>query len=132
MGDTQCTYMGIRNVRATCSRVDMQVDEEFRLVQKQLKQTTLELLRVYLKGKHPLKTDAAINDGLISLASLLLPHHAGDPEGAEIEPQRPVEILRISFRSICVVYLVVTDGEADARVAELAAIAECGRDAVIV
>ena len=38
-----------------------EVDEEFRFVQKQLKDTVVELLRVYLKGKMPMKTDAAIN-----------------------------------------------------------------------
>ena len=38
----------------------VQVDEEFRFVQRQLKSTVLELLRVYLKGKQPLKSDAAI------------------------------------------------------------------------
>ena len=37
-----------------------EVDEEFRFVQQQLKQTVAELLRVYLKGKHPLKTDGDI------------------------------------------------------------------------
>ena len=41
-----------------------EVDEEFRFVQRQLKQTVLELLRVYLKGKQPLKSDAAIGDML--------------------------------------------------------------------
>ena len=34
-----------------------EVDEEFRFVQKQLKDTVVELLRVYLKGKMPMKTD---------------------------------------------------------------------------
>jgi len=38
-----------------------EVDEEFRFVQKQLKHTVLELLRVYLKGKFPLKRDAEIH-----------------------------------------------------------------------
>ena len=38
-----------------------EVDEEFRFVQKQLKDTVVELLRVYLKGKMPMKTDIAIN-----------------------------------------------------------------------
>ena len=38
-----------------------EIDEEFRFVQKQLKDTVVELLRVYLKGKMPMKTDAAIN-----------------------------------------------------------------------
>eukprot|EP01029_Cantina_marsupialis_P007920 TRINITY_DN1903_c0_g1_i1.p1 TRINITY_DN1903_c0_g1~~TRINITY_DN1903_c0_g1_i1.p1 ORF type:complete len:660 (+),score=241.96 TRINITY_DN1903_c0_g1_i1:96-2075(+) len=37
------------------------IDEEFRFVQQQLKDTVQELLRVYLKGKFPLKTDDAIN-----------------------------------------------------------------------
>ena len=36
------------------------IDEEFRLVQRQLKNTVSELLRVYLKGKHPMKPDSAI------------------------------------------------------------------------
>ena len=31
-------------------------------MQRQLKHTTLELLRVYLKGKHPLKRDAEISE----------------------------------------------------------------------
>eukprot|EP00759_Apiculatamorpha_spiralis_P032820 PhF_6_TR34175/c0_g1_i1/m.50008 len=34
-----------------------EVDEEFRFVQRQLKETVHELLRVYLKGKYPLKGD---------------------------------------------------------------------------
>jgi len=38
-----------------------EIDEEFCLVQKQLKETVVELLRVYLKGKMPMKTDASIN-----------------------------------------------------------------------
>jgi cell division septum initiation protein DivIVA len=38
-----------------------EIDEEFRFVQKQLKETVVELLRVYLKGKMPMKTDASIN-----------------------------------------------------------------------
>ena len=37
-----------------------EVDEEFRLVQKQLKETVRDLLRVYLKGKFPLKSEAEI------------------------------------------------------------------------
>eukprot|EP00937_MAST-01D_sp_MAST-1D-sp2_P001185 g1185.t1 len=37
-----------------------EIDEEFRFVQKQLKQTVNELLRVYLKGKYPLKADREI------------------------------------------------------------------------
>lgn len=39
-----------------------EIDEEFRYVQRQLKHTVAELLRVYLKGKFPLKTDDAIAD----------------------------------------------------------------------
>lgn len=38
-----------------------EVDEEFRFVQKQLKHTVLELLRVHLKAKYPLKRDVEIN-----------------------------------------------------------------------
>lgn len=38
-----------------------EIDEEFRFVQRQLKETVHELLRVYLKGKHPLKGDDDIN-----------------------------------------------------------------------
>ena len=38
-----------------------EIDEEFRLVQKQLKETVVELLRVKLKGTFQLKTDAQIN-----------------------------------------------------------------------
>ena len=37
-----------------------EVDEEFRFVQRQLKETVHELLRVYLKGKYPLKGDEDI------------------------------------------------------------------------
>ncbi|KAL1512004.1 hypothetical protein AB1Y20_005279 [Prymnesium parvum] len=46
-----------------------EIDEEFRFVQKQLKHTVLELLRVYLKGKFPLKRDAEINVMLQQRAS---------------------------------------------------------------
>jgi len=38
------------------------IDEEFRFVQQRLKETVQELLRVYLKGKYPRKTDDAINE----------------------------------------------------------------------
>ncbi|KAJ9457556.1 putative structural maintenance of chromosome (SMC) family protein [Diplonema papillatum] len=37
-----------------------EIDEEFRFVQRQLKETVHELLRVYLKGKHPMKGDEEI------------------------------------------------------------------------
>ena len=37
-----------------------EVDEEFRFVQQQLKQTVRDLLRVYLKGKFPLKGDREV------------------------------------------------------------------------
>lgn len=37
-----------------------EIDEEFRFVQRQLKETVHELLRVYLKGKCPLKGDEEI------------------------------------------------------------------------
>lgn len=39
-----------------------EIDEEFRFVQRQLKDTVLELVRVYLKGKHPLKTEGEISE----------------------------------------------------------------------
>jgi hypothetical protein len=38
-----------------------EVDEKFRFVQKQLKDTVTELLRVHLRGKFPLKRDDDIN-----------------------------------------------------------------------
>jgi hypothetical protein len=38
-----------------------EIDEEFRFVQRQLKETVHELLRVYVKGKRPLKSDEEIN-----------------------------------------------------------------------
>lgn len=38
-----------------------EIDEEFRIVQKQLKDTVAELLRVYLKGKYPLKSEDEVN-----------------------------------------------------------------------
>eukprot|EP00743_Colponemidia_sp_Colp-15_P004572 GILK01004929.1.p1 GENE.GILK01004929.1~~GILK01004929.1.p1 ORF type:complete len:534 (+),score=90.15 GILK01004929.1:109-1602(+) len=38
-----------------------EIDEEFRFVQNQLKRTVSELLRVYLKGKYPLKPDDEIS-----------------------------------------------------------------------
>lgn len=37
-----------------------EIDEEFHQVQRQVKDTAKELLRVYLKGKFPLKTDDAL------------------------------------------------------------------------
>merc|ERR1719238_2159302 len=37
-----------------------EIDEEFRFVQRQLKETVHELLRVYLKGKCPLKGDEEV------------------------------------------------------------------------
>jgi len=40
------------------------IDEEFRFVQQRLKETVKELLRVYLKGKFPRKTDDGINEML--------------------------------------------------------------------
>lgn len=44
-----------------CRGQPSQVDEEFRLVQQQLKQTVRELLVAHLKGKMPLKGDAEIS-----------------------------------------------------------------------
>lgn len=51
-----------------------EIDEEFRFVQRQLKETVVELLRVYLRGKYPLKVDSDIQnmlqrrfDGLVLL-----------------------------------------------------------------
>ena len=41
--------------------IENRIDEEFRLVQDRLKDTVSELLRVYLKGKFPRKTDDAIS-----------------------------------------------------------------------
>lgn len=38
-----------------------EIDEEFRFVAKQLKDTVFELLKVYLKGKYPLKVDSEIS-----------------------------------------------------------------------
>jgi len=38
-----------------------EIDEEFRIVQKQLKDTVTELLRVYLKGKYPLKSEDEVS-----------------------------------------------------------------------
>ncbi|RNF27640.1 putative structural maintenance of chromosome (SMC) family protein [Trypanosoma conorhini] len=38
-----------------------EIDEEFRFVQRQVRETVHELLRVYLKGKRPSKSDAEIN-----------------------------------------------------------------------
>eukprot|EP01138_Halocafeteria_seosinensis_P012779 gb/GECG01013055.1/.p1 GENE.gb/GECG01013055.1/~~gb/GECG01013055.1/.p1 ORF type:complete len:808 (+),score=132.51 gb/GECG01013055.1/:1-2424(+) len=38
-----------------------EIDEDFRFVQRQLKDTVTELLKVHLKGRHPLKTDDAIS-----------------------------------------------------------------------
>lgn len=38
-----------------------EIDEEFRHVQDQLQQTVAELLRVYIRGKHPLKRDDEVN-----------------------------------------------------------------------
>lgn len=39
-----------------------EIDEDFRLVQKQLKETACELLRLYLKNMFPLKTDDFVNE----------------------------------------------------------------------
>eukprot|EP00758_Cryptobia_borreli_P006861 Tbor_TRINITY_DN5214_c5_g1::TRINITY_DN5214_c5_g1_i1::g.16083::m.16083 len=39
-----------------------EIDEEFRFVQRQLKETVHELLRVHIKGKYPLKCDDEINN----------------------------------------------------------------------
>jgi len=43
-----------------------EIDEEFRFVQKQLKETVVELLRVKLKGTYQLKTDAQIGHMVVS------------------------------------------------------------------
>ena len=56
------------------------IDEEFRLVQRQLKNTVGELLRVYLKGKHPMKPDAAITKYLQARTS----GHVVETEWVEI------------------------------------------------
>jgi hypothetical protein len=56
------------------------IDEEFRLVQRQLKNTVGELLRVYLKGKHPMKPDASITKFLQARTS----GHVVEAEWVEI------------------------------------------------
>ena len=38
-----------------------EIDEEFLQVQRQLKEAVLDLLRVHIKGKHPLKGDDVIS-----------------------------------------------------------------------
>ena len=43
-----------------------EIDEEFRFVQKQLKETVVELLRVKLKGTYQLKTDSQIAQMVVS------------------------------------------------------------------
>ena len=70
------TLDGITRYAATDNDVSVfgclmrnEVDEEFRFVQKQLKQTVLELLRVYLKGKYPLKVEADVHAILQATAS---------------------------------------------------------------
>merc|ERR1711998_210218 len=53
MGDNDVAVFGriLRN----------EIDEEFRIVQKQLKGSVAELLRVYLKYKHPLKSEDEVS-----------------------------------------------------------------------
>jgi hypothetical protein len=46
------------------SRCRNEIDEGFRVVQSQLKQSIQELLGIYLKGKFPLKPDDAVRDML--------------------------------------------------------------------
>jgi hypothetical protein len=56
-------YAGIDNdVRVFGKILRNEVDEEFRLVQRQLKEAAVELLRVHVKAAHPLKTDGVIAD----------------------------------------------------------------------
>merc|ERR1719460_1758580 len=38
-----------------------EIDEEFKIIQKQLKDTVADLLRVYLKGRHPLKSEDEVS-----------------------------------------------------------------------
>lgn len=48
----------------TASLPRNEIDEEFRSVQAQLKDSVEELLGIYLKGKHPMKPDDTIRDML--------------------------------------------------------------------
>ncbi|ESL09026.1 hypothetical protein TRSC58_03261 [Trypanosoma rangeli SC58] len=49
-----------------------EIDEEFRFVQRQVRETVHELLRVYLKGKRPSKSDAEITKIVQKKASGIL------------------------------------------------------------
>lgn len=73
---------------ASVSRLDLgslslgsQVDEPFRLVQRQLKETVRALLTAHLKGRHPHKSDAQVESAVLATArqSLLTPSPVSRP-----------------------------------------------------
>lgn len=49
-----------------------EIDEEFALVQQQLKEAVVELVRVQIKGKNPLKTDEFVNNAVADRLNGLL------------------------------------------------------------
>jgi hypothetical protein len=56
-------YAPLDNDAAVFSKIlRSEIDEDFRLVQKQVKETATELLRLQLKATYPLKLEPAIND----------------------------------------------------------------------
>jgi hypothetical protein len=66
-----------------------EVDEEFRFVQQQLKQTVKELLRVYLKGKHPMKRDSDIGD--------MLERRVNQASGVEVQEEEWTDIIKYMY-----------------------------------
>eukprot|EP00935_MAST-01C_sp_MAST-1C-sp1_P000777 g777.t1 len=76
-----------------------EVDEEFRFVQQQLKQTVKELLRVYLKGKHPMKRDSDIGD--------MLERRVQQTGGAEVQEEEWTDIVKYMYNHQDALSLVV-------------------------
>jgi hypothetical protein len=66
-----------------------EVDEEFRFVQQQLKQTVKELLRVYLKGKHPMKRDSDIGE--------MLERRVNQTAGVEVQEEEWTDIIKYMY-----------------------------------
>ena len=80
-----------------------EVDEEFRFVQQQLKQTVRDLLRVYLKGKFPLKGDREVGRILEQRAK----GDVAEEEWTDIIKYMYVRSLATS--AVFVFYLLATD-----------------------
>jgi len=92
-----------------------EVDEEFRFVQKQLKQTVFELLRVYIKGKQPLKSDAAVAELLIKRSHGFILEEEWSDIVRYMYAQEDAAVLIVRVREVALVARAARAAGAEAR-----------------